>query len=237
MQEPGEAFPYRPPDQDLRDRYAHLFELTSPLKPRLAKVCFDKTTALVLLTIATPILALLKVAYVIEGLLVPENKGPLFFHYNAVSEGRVFPKYKLRLIKCKYIDHAAAKRGDWVAYSAEWTQHTRTIVGSFVKKFYLDELPQFYNVLVGHMSVVGPRPLAVLHYNRDLAQGNISRMLIRGGLLGMGHVMKGTPEMGNPMYEYEYINQYMQRPWYGLLALDLWIIGRGAILITRGGGH
>ena len=57
------------------------------------------------------------------------------------------------------------------------------------------------------MSIVGPRPLSVLHYERDKAQGNVTRSLLKGGLLGLGHINKGTAEMGNSMYEYEYIEQ------------------------------
>jgi lipopolysaccharide/colanic/teichoic acid biosynthesis glycosyltransferase len=178
----------------------------------------------------------LKIAYVIEGVLLPENKGPLIFNYKAISAGRVFPKYKIRLIKTKYIDAEGAARGDWAAFSAEWTRDSRTYVGRFVKKFYLDELPQFFSVLKGDMSIVGPRPLAVVHFERDRSQGNVSRLLLRGGLLGLGHVMKGTPEMGNPVYEYEYIDQYLKRSSLGLLLLDLTIIWRGIIVIVRGKG-
>ena len=92
----------------------------------------------------------------------------MFFSYNAVSAGKIFPKYKIRLIKTSHIDQEGAARGDWIAYSAEWSPESRTYVGSFVKKFYLEELPQFYNILRGDMSIVGPRPLSVLHYERDL---------------------------------------------------------------------
>ena len=148
------------------------------------------------------------------------------------SEGKIFPKYKIRLIKTSYIDQEGAARGDWIAYSAEWSPDNRTYVGSFVKKFYLDELPQFYSILRGDISVVGPRPFSVLHYERDLEQGNVTRFLVKGGLLGLGHINKGTPEMGCPVYEYEYIHFSP----LGLLWLDLTIIGRGIKVILQGKG-
>lgn len=237
IEEPKEAFPYQPPTEEIKQKYRHIFALQKPLGGRFFKTLFDKVVAGLLLLAAAPVLLLIKIAYVIEGWLLPENKGPMFFSYNAVSGGKVIPKYKIRLIKMKYIDPEGAKRGDWHAFSAEWTPDSRTHVGHFVKKFYLDELPQFYSVLKGDMSIVGPRPLAVHHYERDRAQGNVTRFLIKGGLLGLGHVNKGTAEMGKPVYEYEYIDQYIKRSSIGLLWLDLWIIWRGINVISKGGGH
>lgn len=235
--EPKEAFPYKPPTEEIKQKFAHIFVIEQPLKARLIKSIFDKTLAAILLLFSIPIFVLLKLAFVIEAWLIPENKGPMFFYYNAVSAGKVVPKYKIRLIKTKYIEPVGASRGDWIAYSAEWTPDSRTYVGQFVKKFYLDELPQFWSVLKGDMSIVGPRPLSVLHYERDRAQGNVTRFLIRGGLLGLGHINKGTSEMGNPSYEYEYIDSYIKLSPFKMLMLDLWVIWKGAMLIIKGGGH
>jgi len=235
--EPEEAFPYRPPTKEIINKYPHIFDLKRTLPPRFFKLFFDKFVALLFIFLSVPIFILLKFAFLIEGWLFPDCAGPMFFYYNGVSAGKIIPKYKIRLIKTKYIDPEGAKRHDWIAYSAEWTPDSRTRVGHLVKKFYLDELPQFWSVLKGDMSIVGPRPLSVLHYERDRAQGNVTRFLLRGGLLGLGHINKGTSEMGNPLYEYEYVDQYIKRSSFGLLCLDLWVIWRGILVIIKGEGH
>ena len=235
--EPKEAFPYKPPTSEIKQRYEHVFKITKPLPTLFLKTTFDKLVALIMLVVSAPVLLLLKLAYVAEGWLIPENAGPMFFHYKACSGGKIIPKYKIRLIKMKYIEPEGARRHDWIAFSAEWTPDSRTYVGAFVKKYYLDELPQFYSVLKGDMSIVGPRPLSELHYQRDKGQGNVTRFLLRGGLLGLGHINKGTAEMGDPVYEYEYVDQYLKRSSLGLLMLDLWIIWQGVKLIVKGGGH
>ena len=159
--------------------------------PRISKLLFDKIIGLPLFLLST-VLLILKLAYVIEGFLVPENKGPLLFYYWGVSGGRKIKKWKIRLIKVKYIDADGAAQNDWAAFSAEWTPESRTYVGAFAKKWYLDELPQFWSVIIGDMSIVGPRPLSTVHYERDMNQGNVARFLLRGGLLGLGHINKGT---------------------------------------------
>ena len=237
MSEPKKAFPYKPPTDYIKQKYSYIFHEKFSIKQKYIKLIFDKVVALISLIITLPIVILLKIAFIVEGFIVPENKGPMFFSYDAVSQGKVFPKYKIRLIKTKYIDPVGAKRRDWIAYSSEWNDDSRTYVGSFVKKFYLDEIPQFWNVLKGDMSIVGPRPLAVIHYERDVAQGNVSRKFLKGGLLGLGHIMKGKPQFGNPIYEYEYIDQYIKQSELGLMWLDLTIIWRGILLILKGEGH
>jgi len=235
--EPTVAFPYLPPTDEIKVKYADIFEINEPLPPRFFKLMFDKFVSAVLLVFSLPILLMLKIAYLIEGILIPENKGPMLFYYWGVSGGKKIKKWKLRLIKTKYIEPEGAKLHNWIAFSAEWTSDSRTFVGAFAKKWYLDELPQFWNVLIGDMSIVGPRPLSELHYERDIAQGNVTRSLLKGGLLGLGHINKGTSEMGNSIYEYEYIKEYQNRSSFGLLRLDLWIVWKGITVILRGGGH
>lgn len=234
--EPKEAFPYKPPTEEIKKDYHEIFELKKPLKVPFLKLLFDKVMAFVILLCCSPIILLLVLANFLEGLIIPENRGPLFFYYNAVSAGKVFKKYKIRLIKEKYIDKDLQAKGDWHAYKNEWMPEARTFLGRFVKKFYLDEIPQFYNVIKGDMSIVGPRPIAIHHYERDRKQGNVTRALVRGGLLGYGHVRKGTPEFGNPVYEYEYVSCYLHSSLLSLFFLDLKIIGKGMLVMVKGKG-
>ncbi|WP_163712928.1 sugar transferase [Mangrovibacterium lignilyticum] len=237
VEEPEEAFPYKPPTPEIKAKYQELFELNTPLPVPFPKLLFDKLLALSILLCCLPIIFFLLVFNVLEGLFIPENRGPLFFYYNAVSRGKVFKKWKIRLIKTKYIDQELKAKGDWHAYKNEWIPEARTNLGKFVKKFYLDEIPQFFNVLAGDMSIVGPRPLAIHHYERDQAQGNVPRTLIRGGLLGYGHIRKGTAEFGLPIYEYEYVYRYKNYSPWKVLKLDLWIIGKGILVMLKGGGY
>ena len=237
LKEPIEAFPYKPPTPEIKEKYANIFSINEPLPNRFFKLLLDKILAIIFLITSAPIFILLKLAYLIEGLIIPENKGPMFFYYWGISGGKKIKKWKIRLIKEKYIEPLGAAKHEWIAFSAEWNDQSRTYVGSFVKKWYLDELPQFWSVLIGDMSIVGPRPLSVMHFERDRDQGNVTRQLLKGGLLGLGHIKKGTEEMGNSIYEYQYIEEYMSRSSFGLMRLDIWIIWKGIILILKGGGH
>ena len=125
MKEPIQAFPYKPPNDEIKKKYSYIFSNDFKMPIHHIKIIFDKVIALLLLILALPTLALLKLAFLLEGILIPENSGPMFFSYNAVSKGQIFPKYKIRLIKTKFIDPEGAKKGDWIAYCAEWNNNSR----------------------------------------------------------------------------------------------------------------
>jgi lipopolysaccharide/colanic/teichoic acid biosynthesis glycosyltransferase len=234
--EPEIAFPYKPPSNYVKERYKYIFEINAPLRPRYMKLIFDKLFSFIFLVSSLPIFLLLKLAYFFESIIDPESKGPLFFYYYAISEGRKIKKYKIRIIKEKYIDKELSSIGDWHAYKNEWMSESRTYVGRFVKAFYLDELPQFWSIFIGDMSFVGPRPLAIHHYERDLNQGNVTRKIIKGGLLGLGHIHKGTDVMGSPDFEYEYIEKYIKLSAIKFLFFDISILWKGLMVVLKGKG-
>ena len=93
--EPLAAFPYKPPTDEILQKYSQIFSIEKPLPSRFFKTLFDKIASGILFLTSIPILALLKIAFVIEGWIFPENKGPMFFYYNAVSAGKIIPKYKI----------------------------------------------------------------------------------------------------------------------------------------------
>ena len=234
--EPTEAFPYKPPTAELLKKYPHVFQLKETLPPRFFKNAFDKLVALFLIALSIPILLLLKLAFVIEGWLIPENKGPMLFYYNGVSAGKIIPKYKIRLIKTKYIEPEGAKRHDWIAFSAEWTPDSRTHVGQFVKKFYLDELPQFYNVLIGEMSLVGPRPERQFFIDQIVKTAPHYKLLhkIKPGITSWGQVKYGYAENVSEMIErLKYDLLYIENM---SLMVDLKILIYTVLIVVQGRG-
>lgn len=117
---------------------------------------------------ALAILSLLVPMLVIAFLIKIGSKGPVFFVHRRIGlNGRAFPCLKFRTMVVD-ADLRLAELLATDADAAEEYHKTRKlrkdpriipIVGSILRKLSLDELPQFFNVLVGHMSVVGPRPV------------------------------------------------------------------------------
>ncbi|WP_211441887.1 undecaprenyl-phosphate glucose phosphotransferase [Collimonas humicola] len=103
-----------------------------------------------------------------------------------------------------------------------------TRFGGFLRRTSLDELPQFFNVLQGRMSIVGPRPHAVAHNEmyRKLIKGYMLRHKVKPGITGWAQVngYRGeTDTLDKMRSRIEFDLEYL-RNWS--LALDLWIIVR-----------
>ncbi len=123
----------------------------------VAKRAFD------LLLSATALLLLSPAFIVIALLIMAEDQGPIFFRQIRVGQfGREFRMLKFRSMR---VD-AEQRLKELLAQNQHATGVTFKIkgdprvtrVGRILRKYSLDELPQFYNVLVGDMSLVGPRP-------------------------------------------------------------------------------
>jgi lipopolysaccharide/colanic/teichoic acid biosynthesis glycosyltransferase len=233
--EPPQAFPHVPPSSIVREKYGHLFHHADPAD-RPSKNAFDLVVGFVALLATSPLFLAIAIAHGILSMISPHERGPLMVSYKAVSKGKVFRKYKLRVVRRNHINASAALDNDWHAYAAEWDPSCRTLLGSFLKKFYLDELPQLVNVAAGQMSLVGPRPLALHHYERDFAQGNIQRRMIKAGLFGPSQALKGTTRYGQQDDEYDYLDAVLRMPAGQLLLYDVKLICLGLFRVAQGKG-
>lgn len=115
-----------------------------------------------------------------------EDRGPVFYSQERVGlGGRTFKLLKFRSMR----PDAETSGPAWATSDDERT----TKVGSFLRRFKIDELPQFVNVLLGHMSLVGPRPERPFFV--DILRTHVPhydvRHRVRPGLTGWGTVKVG----------------------------------------------
>ncbi|TNE55782.1 MAG: sugar transferase [Bacteroidetes bacterium] len=157
------------------------------------------------------------------------SKGPVFFLQERIGKnGRRF-----QIIKFRTMYVGSEKNGPQLS-SADDPRITK--VGRFLRKTRLDEFPQFWNVLIGDMSLVGPRPERQYYIDQIVA--------IEPQFLELNSVRPGITSWGQVKYGYaENVEQMLQRMKYDLLylknmslALDLKIMLYTILIIFKGTG-
>jgi putative colanic acid biosynthesis UDP-glucose lipid carrier transferase len=121
---------------------------------------------------ATAVLVLLSPVFVLIAILVRlSSPGPVFYKpYRNGQDGNKFICYKFRTMKSCDDEKSGGR-------STVKNDPRITLIGRFLRKYDLDELPQFYNVIMGNMSVVGPRPHRV--FLNDTLKNVVERYMIR----------------------------------------------------------
>jgi len=164
---------------------------------RLFDVAFSLAVILLIFPIVLPIIALA---------IRLESKGPIFFkQLRPGKKNRLFVCYKFRTMRVNTQTELQASKND--------PRITR--IGAFLRKTSLDELPQFFNVLLGDMSVVGPRPNLVSqldHYSKLISKYKM-RHFVTPGITGYAQVsgFRGeTKELRLMEKRVEYDVRYME---------------------------
>jgi len=169
----------------------------------LLKIISDKVLSLIFLISFSPLISISML------LIYLEDGFPLFFTQDRTGwDGRRFKIYKLRSLKKINFDKTVqVQAGD----------NRLLKIGKFIRRFSIDELPQFYNVLIGDMSIVGPRPHMVEHdiLYSSLFKNFLKRHKSNPGLTGWAQVnsLRGatpTPEHMRKRMEYDlwYLNNW-----------------------------
>lgn len=145
---------------------------------RMLKRVEDIVGALVGLMISAPVIL------IAAPLIKLSSPGPVFYRQKRVgAHGRRFTMYKLRSMPTD------AEKGTGPVWTSEHDAR-RTRVGEFLRKWNLDELPQFWNVLKGDMSLVGPRPerpFFVEQFKNEIGR-YMTRHVSRPGMTGWAQV-------------------------------------------------
>ncbi len=168
------------------------------------KMVEDYAFAVIALILFAPAMALIAIAIKLD------SKGPVLFRQRRHG-------YNYRVVEVlKFRTMTVMEDG------AQITQATKndkriTRVGAFLRRTSLDELPQFWNVIRGEMSIVGPRPHAIAHnnYYDDLIENYANRHRVKPGITGWAqvHGFRGetsTPDMmaNRVRYDLEYIENW-----------------------------
>ena len=182
----------------------------------------DIVIASLILFVIWPLMAAIAVG------IKKSSPGPVLFNQRRYGlDGKEILVYKFRTM-------TVCEDGDRVVQARKEDPRV-TRLGAFLRKTSLDELPQFFNVLKGTMSIVGPRPHAVAHNEqyRRMIDGYMIRHKVRPGITGWAQVngCRGETETVQKMekrieYDLEYLKHWS-------LSLDLWIILKTVFVVFK----
>lgn len=180
------------------------------------KRAFDFTSSLVAIVLLTPLWIILAIAIKID------SKGPVLFKQGRrTKDGRIFKMWKYRSMVVN-----AEKMGSGL-FSYE-NDPRITKVGRFLRNTSLDELPQLFNVLMGDISIVGPRPCVTYELGDydTLNKKYKKRFLVKGGITGLAQC-KGRNENSwdeKVTLDNEYIDRFKKEGFWLDIKILWWTV-------------
>jgi len=218
---------------ELFNTQTNLIALQNRLKSRYRvalKSLFDYTLSLLLLPFLLPIIAVLAV------LIKAESPGPVFFVHRRIGKGgKTVGTVKFRSMYKDADERLRKLLKEDPAFASAWRQNRKvkedprvTKIGAFLRRTSLDELPQIFNVLLGQMSLVGPRPVVkeeIDEYYKEDAEYYYS---VKPGITGLWQVS------GRSEVDYDrrvYLDKWYVRNWS--LWLDIVILLKTVRVVLR----
>ena len=172
---------------------------------RLVKALEDRLIALTILVLISPIMLLIAIGVKLT------SPGPIIFKQLRHGwDGKPIEVYKFRTMHVHQEDPGCVTQ-------ARKEDPRVTRFGRFLRKTSLDELPQFFNVLQGHMSIVGPRPHAVEHneFYKDQIDDYMKRHKVKPGITGWAQINGWRGETDT-------LDKMKKRVEYDLYYIDNW---------------
>ncbi|MGH2805794.1 MAG: sugar transferase [Actinomycetota bacterium] len=196
--------------------------VTSPRRRR-GKEARERLLALLLVLPLTPVFALCAVLIKLEGLFDRGARGPVFFKEERISRGEVIGLYKFRTLTAD----ALAGLGDGPTHIARLeTQGHLTRAGRLIRSWYLDELPQLWNIVRGDMFLIGTRPYPLDLYAEEMSRGITRKRDMPAGLVGPVQSYKGDASVDPLAVDLDYWDAFRTFPAWKLFALDVRILMR-----------
>jgi exopolysaccharide biosynthesis polyprenyl glycosylphosphotransferase len=195
---------------------------------RLLKRSLDLVGAFIGLAVLMPVFA------VIALLIKLDSRGPVFFRQVRMGEGeRTFRVFKFRTM----VENAESLKSEVAHLNMHLADDPRmfkvaddprvTRVGAVLRRWRFDELPQLLNVLVGEMSLVGPRPL-ILHEDQFVESWARRRLALKPGMTGLWQVLGASDIPFDEMtkLDYLYVTNWSLREDLRLIMLTVPVLAR-----------
>ena len=174
---------------------------------RLVKRTFDLVLSTFGLLVLSPLIAAVAVAIKLD------SPGPVFFRQRRMGAGdRPFDMFKFRSMvsdadlrkrEVAHLNKHARSGGDTRMFKIQSDPRT-TRVGRFLRRYSLDELPQLINVVIGNMSLIGPRPL-ILEEDGHIEAWGRKRLLLKPGITGLWQVLGRSAIPFEEMVKLDYL--------------------------------
>ncbi|MCD4762198.1 sugar transferase [bacterium] len=203
--------------------------------PFLKRV-FDILFTLVMLFLIWPLIVFILLIIFFDHVVRGLPFAPFFYIEKRISKGKPFSFVKFNIFKPGVVERIRRKGKLVYTKELEHDNESVTPVGHIVQQLYLDELPQLISVLKGDISFVGPRPVNLGVYKKDVDRGHVNKTIIKAGLTGSYQSLKGITDKTVVELEMNYIDYCRNNPGWKVVLNDIKIIFQTLRILFRAEG-